>query len=110
MRGTLAFLALAGLAATAGAQDPGSTVPSADKKHGGSPNIRMIAHVDNHPGAWKAADIEMEQDPGRPYMYVCGFVNYDVQIYDVRAEAHPRRVAGMGLVPDIVDLDVVVDE
>ena len=94
MRGTLAFLALAGLAATAGAQDPGSTVPSADKKHGGSPNIRMIAHVDNHPGAWKAADIEMEQDPGRPYVYVCGFVNYDVQIYDVRDEAHPRRVAG----------------
>jgi len=94
MRGTLAFLALAGLAATAGAQDPGSAVPSADKKHGGSPNIRMIAHVDNHPGAWKAADIEMEQDPGRPYVYVCGFVNYDVQIYDVRDEAHPRRVAG----------------
>jgi hypothetical protein len=94
MRGTLAFLALAGLAATAGAQDPGSVVPAADKKHGGSPNIRMIAHVDNHPGAWKAADIEMEQDPGRPYVYVCGFVNYDVQIYDVRDEAHPRRVAG----------------
>ena len=93
MRGTLAVLALAGLVAPASAQDPGSTVPVADKKHGGSPNVRMIAHVVNHPGAWKAADVEMEQEPTRPYVYVCGFVNYDVQIYDVRDEAHPRRVA-----------------
>ncbi len=52
----------------------------------------MLAHVVNHPGAWKAADIEMEQDPDRPYVYVCGFTNFDTQIYDVRDPAHPKKL------------------
>jgi len=73
-------------------QDPGTAVRPFDRKHGGSPNIHVVAHVVNHPGAWKTADLEMEQDPDRPYVYVCGFVNYDVQVYDVRDPAHPKLV------------------
>ena len=30
----------------------------------------MLSHVVTHPGAWKAADIEIEQDRDRPYVYV----------------------------------------
>lgn len=82
----LSFLAQAGLA-----QDPGKAVP-ATVKQGGTPNIHMLAHVDVHPGSWKAADIEMEQDPDRPYVYVCGFVNFDTKIYDVRDPVHPKLV------------------
>jgi hypothetical protein len=48
--------------------------------------------VVNNPGAWKAADIEMEQDPGRPYVYVSGFVNSNMQIYDIRDPAHPKKL------------------
>ncbi len=39
-----------------------------DQKHGGSKSVELLAHVVNNPGAWKAADMEMEQDPGRPYV------------------------------------------
>jgi hypothetical protein len=92
MRGTVFALALCGLATVARAQDPGVTVKPFDQKHGGSDNIKMIAHVVTHPGLWKAADLEMEQDPSRPYVYICGFVNYDTQIYDVRDPSHPKKV------------------
>ncbi len=51
----------------------------------------MLAHVVAHPGAWKAADIEMEQDRDRPYVYLCGFVNFDVQIYDITQHGGTRR-------------------
>jgi hypothetical protein len=88
----LATATLCGLAITARAQDPGVPVLPFDQKHGGSANIHMVAHVMAHPGAWKAADVEMEQDPNRPYVYVCGFTNYDTQIYDVRDPAHPKVV------------------
>ena len=92
MRATCLAVVLCTLAVTARAQDPGVPVRPFDQKHGGSDNIHMIAHVVTHPGLWKAADIEMEQDPSRPYVYVCGFVNYDTQIYDVRDPAHPKKV------------------
>jgi hypothetical protein len=92
MRVTPALLAALACAATARAQDPGVSVVPFDQKHGGSSNVHLVAHVVTHPGAWKAADIEMEQDPGRPYVYVSGFVNNDVQIYDVRDPAHPRKL------------------
>jgi hypothetical protein len=75
-----------------GAQDPGAVLRPFDQKHGGSPNVHQLAHVVTHPGAWKAADIEMEQDPGRPYVYVSGFVNMDAQVYDVSDPARPRKV------------------
>jgi hypothetical protein len=92
MRRSLVVLALCSAPFALRAQDPGTAVRPFDQKHGGSKSVHMLAHVVTHPGAWKAADIEMEQDPGRPYVYVCGFVNFDTQIYDVRDPAHPRKV------------------
>ena len=92
MRRTLAFLALSGLATAAGAQDPGMAVRPFDQKTGGSPSMHLVAHVVTHPGAWKASDIEMEQDPSRPYVYVSGFTNFDAQIYDVRDPSHPKKI------------------
>jgi hypothetical protein len=88
---TLILIALPSLARAVMAQDPGQAVPSTVKR-GGTPNIHMLSHIEVHPGAWKAADIEMEQDPNRPYVYVCGFVNFDTKIYDVRDPAHPKLV------------------
>jgi hypothetical protein len=85
-------LALCSVPVAAWSQDPGMAVRPFDKKHGGSKSVHMLGHVVTHPGAWKAADIEMEQDPGRPYVYVSGFVNFDTQIYDVKDPAHPRKV------------------
>lgn len=89
---SLVVLALFGVVSVAEAQDPGMAVRPFDQKHGGSKSIHMLSHVVTHPGAWKAADIEMEQDAGRPYVYVCGFTNFDTQIYDVRDPAHPKKV------------------
>ena len=67
----------------ASAQDPGIAVRPFDQKHGGSKSVHKLGHVVNHPGPWKAADIELEQDADRPYVYVCGFVNFDVgQVVD----------------------------
>ena len=95
MHRLLAALALsAALPLAAHAQDPGMAVRPFDQKHGGSKSVELLAHVVNNPGAWKAADIEMEQDPGRPYVYVSGFVNFDTQIYDVKDPKHPRKVFG----------------
>src|SRR5690348_14080498 len=94
MRGSLALVGVAAvtIAATAAAQDPGTSVKPFDAKRGGSPNVHMLAHVVTHKGAWKLADVEMEQDPNRPYVYACGFTNFDVQIYDVRNPSHPKMV------------------
>jgi hypothetical protein len=92
MRTSVIVAALFGVTSAAWAQDPGMALRPFDQKHGGSPNIHMLAHVVTHPGAWKLSDIEMEQDPGRPYVYASGFVNNDVQIYDVRDPAHPKKV------------------
>jgi len=89
---SLVVAALLGVASVAQAQDPGMMVPTQAQKHGGSKSVTMLSHVVNNPGAWKAADIEMEQDPGRPYVYVSGFTNFDAQIYDVRDPAHPKKV------------------
>jgi hypothetical protein len=68
MRTSFVLLAAFGLATAAQAQDPGTAVRPFDKKHGGSPNMHMLSHVVTHPGAWKLADVEMEQDPDRPYV------------------------------------------
>ncbi|MGI8509746.1 MAG: LVIVD repeat-containing protein [Gemmatimonadaceae bacterium] len=92
MRKSFLVLTALGLATAARAQDPGSSVRPFDQKHGGSSNVHVIAHVVTHPGLWKASDIEMEQDPGRPYVYVSGFTNFDAQAYDVRDPAHPKKV------------------
>ena len=95
MRGVLVGLvglAVVGLAGVSAAQDPGTVVPAFDKKVGGSQSVELLAHVVTHPGAWKAADIEMEQDANRPYVYICGFVNADMQIWDVKDVRHPKKI------------------
>jgi hypothetical protein len=51
-----------------------------------------MKHVENNKGAWKAADIEIEQDRNRPFVYVSGFVNYNMQIYDITSPATPKKV------------------
>ena len=74
------------------AQDPGTAPLPFDQKKGGSENVHVLKHVENNPGAWKAADIELEQDRNRPYVYVSGFVNYDTQIYDITNPATPKKI------------------
>ena len=53
------------------AQDPGAALPASDAKHNGTAKMRMLSHVVAHPGAWKAADIELEQDRDRPRVREC---------------------------------------
>jgi len=84
--------ALLATTSVAGAQDPGATVADLAPKTGGSEKVHAIGHIVTHPGAWKAADIELEQDPGRPYVYICGFVNFDTQIYDISNPAAPKKI------------------
>ena len=75
------------------AQDAGMSPPPFDQKKGGSENVKVLKHVENNPGAWKAADIEIEQDRNRPYVYVSGFVNFDVT--DLRHQQHrlsPKKI------------------
>ena len=86
-----AFLAVLGLATVVRAQDPGGTVPDSLKR-GGSLKVHALSHVRRHAGKWKAADIEIEQDANRPYVYVCGFMNYDTQIYDISNTARPKLI------------------
>ena len=77
MRHALVISAALALASVARAQDPGVSVKDFDTKRGGTDKMHMLARVAGHTGPWKAADIELEQDPGRPYVYLCGFVNFD---------------------------------
>ena len=92
MRRFLAPLAILSLATIARAQDPGAAVPVDSTKEGGTPKVHQIAHVETHNGKWKAADIEIEQDANRPYVYVSGFVNYDAMMYDISNPAQPKLV------------------
>lgn len=80
------------VSSTLGAQDPGVAVTPFDKKSGGSDKMHMLAHVPGHDGKWKASDVELEQDPNRPFAYLCGFVNFDFQIYDISNTARPARI------------------
>ena len=67
------FVALAGFVAAgafvnvARAQDPGQQVTDFDKKRGGSAKMKRLAHVPAHEGAWKAADVELEQELAKFY-------------------------------------------
>jgi hypothetical protein len=85
-------LAALGVAVSLPAQDPGMSVHPFNAKKGGSASVQMVAHVVNNPGAWKASDIEMEQDRSRPYVYISGFTHFNTQAYDVRDPAHPKKV------------------
>jgi hypothetical protein len=79
-------------ATAAGAQDPGSSLRPFDQKRGGTANVKTIHHLENNPGPWKAADVELEQERSRPFVYVSGFVNYDTQIFDITNPAAPKRL------------------
>src|ERR1700730_9498298 len=92
MRRCRVLLALFGLATAARAQDPGASVTAFDAKHGGSDKVHSLAHVVTHPAAWKAANVEIEQDASRPYVYISGFVNFDAQIYDISNTANPKKI------------------
>ncbi len=94
MRLTIVALALAGLAVTARAQDPGNTgsnVPDAQKR-GGNEKMKLLSRTETNPGSWKAADIEIEQDKNRPYVYVCGFTNFNTKIYDISNTSSPKLI------------------
>ena len=92
MRRLIVVAALSGLATVAAAQDPGKSVVPFDQKKGGSEKMKRLAHVPAHEGAWKAADVELEQDRNRPYAYLSGFVNFDVTIYDISNTAAPKQI------------------
>ncbi|MEO7962434.1 MAG: hypothetical protein ABIT38_00835, partial [Gemmatimonadaceae bacterium] len=92
MRPIFVVAAVFGLATAARAQDPGAPLTPFEKKSGGSEKMHMLSHVIGHDGAWKAADVEIEQDRDRPYVYLCGFVNYDVQIFDISNTASPKKL------------------
>jgi len=87
-----ALCALPALTPVAGAQDPGASLPDFDKKRGGSEKVHRLANIPAHTGAWKAADVELEQDRNRPYAYLSGFVNYDVTIYDLTNTSAPKQI------------------
>ena len=79
--------------ATLQAQDPGTPVPDAAAKRGGSEKVHMFSRTLTHPGSrWNAANVEIEQDRGRPYVYISGFVNFDTQIYDISNPANPKKI------------------
>src|SRR3954451_17171296 len=88
----LFIVATVALAAPLWAQDPGTSVRSFDDKRAGTDKMHMMAHVVSNPGPWKAADIEIEQDRNRPYVYVSGFVNFDAQIYDISNPSAPKKI------------------
>ena len=87
-----ALTALSGLAPMVRAQDPGASLPDFDKKRGGSEKVHRLANAPSHAGAWKASDVELEQDRNRPYVYLSGFVNYDVTVYDISNPAAPKQI------------------
>ena len=79
--------------AAAGAQATSEFEPPAlDKKKGGSDKVTLLKRVENNPGPWKASDIEIEQERGRPYVYVSGFVNYNTKIYDITNTSAPKLI------------------
>ncbi len=88
----LGTLAAVPLAARLAAQDPGVSVRDFDAKRNGTDKMHMMARVAAHPGPWKAADVELEQDRNRPYVYLSGFVNFDTQIYDISNPSSPKKV------------------
>jgi hypothetical protein len=92
MRLTALLTTIVLASATAAAQDPGMTVPGVSAKRGGNDKMHMLARVPANPGAWKAADVEMEQEKGRPYVYLSGFVNFNTQIYDISNPSSPKKV------------------
>lgn len=92
MRRFVVTALLASVATPVVAQDPGVQVKDFADKKGGTKNVKTVRHVENNKGTWKAADVELEQDRNRPYVYVSGFVNYNFKIYDIRNPSAPKEI------------------
>jgi hypothetical protein len=88
----LALCIAATTAAAASAQDPGASLPDFDQKRGGSEKMKSLAHLQVNDNNWKAADIEIEQDRNRPFVYVSGFVNFNAIAYDISDPANPKEI------------------
>ena len=86
------LIAAAPFAASLAAQDPGVSVRDFSDKKNGTEKMHMLARVPANPGAWKAADVELEQDRNRPYVYLSGFVNFNTQIYDISNPSAPKKL------------------
>ena len=80
------------LTPAARAQDPGAKLTPFDQKRGGNEKMHMLSHVTSRDGPWKAADVELEQDRSRPYVYLSGFVNFGLQVYDLSNKATPKKI------------------
>ncbi len=72
------------------AQAPEFPTPALDAKKGGSDKVTVLRRLENNPGPWKAADVEIEQERGRPFLYISGFVNYNTKFYDISNPSNPR--------------------
>lgn len=83
-----AFLVL--IPMTLPAQDNGMAPKPFDEKRGGSDKVTLLKRVENNPGPWKAADVELEQEKGRPFLYISGFVNFNTKFYDITNPSSPK--------------------
>ena len=67
-------------------------LPQFDAKNTGTKKMHMLSHVVAHPGAGRRPISSSSRIPDRPYVYLCGFVNFDVLIYDIRNTSAPKKV------------------
>lgn len=91
LRAVLLCAVVSMVAATAHAQEPGVL---AGVKHGGSPNVHLLSHIPMG-GFFATADIEMEQELSRPYVYVSMMSpsgGAGTTIVDVSDPAHAKIV------------------
>ena len=86
-----AFLALSPTALLAQDQSLSSPKPF-DEKKGGSDKVTLLKRVEVNPGPWKVSNLEIEQEKGRPYVYMSGFVNYNAKAYDITNTSDPKLV------------------
>jgi hypothetical protein len=71
------------------AQDPGAAVPLV--KTGGSKGMKLLAHL-NTGGFGKAANLEVEQELSRGFIYVSGFTGYNFHVVDARDPGNVKTV------------------
>jgi hypothetical protein len=89
-RSTSLLIAVCAAVAWAGSAFAQAVVPPPPLvKTGGSPNIKVLSHL-TQGGFAKSADVEMEQELSRPYVYTPGFTGYFFQIVSVKDPANPK--------------------
>jgi hypothetical protein len=84
------LLAVNVVPATLSAQVPVGPEPPAIKT-GGSKNIKMLGHVPQG-GFGSTADVRMEQEMSRPYVYVSGFIQSFFNIVSVKDPSNPQTL------------------